>query len=960
MSSASSSLAALCAALEAALSTKDTAQISGVCKELQRPTEALIGEQHASLSSSPSVEADEAARPLLLTLQLLVQCAQLTGFPYAAAHELFKAVRGICTTGSMQHYLTAAAASVDSHGGQLLYAIVHHLMTCSTQWLDEVSKSVYESLTSSRVAAAAAANQSPILKPLKLCRVYLHPLMHLIRAFPTLFHAQLPRFVMMGNRVMGEILAVSPANPHHRLALQECFTVVHGLLINSTLVLLASPALHITEKCDILNSLFPFLLIARDDISSECAASVLYLLCQLMQSASQLPADVVRAMFSSQLPVLVALLPRAHPHACYDFPAPAPVTMSQKKDSAADEQSSNEPTFPQQPGGKLLANCSLAVCSLLNTILATSNSSSLPSTNSSLPLSQASTPPSSPPDTSSQLAVRSFLWRHLLSPQLLVSRLILTVFVHAIPRWGTTFRVQTLRAALHVLRVGDRPLEELWRLVAVEATSDLLSAIFPLLSESEQHMLWTGLAVVDGLTRLAADCDVVVGFDVPHSSSRSISSSSQSLSQSLTPTQRLSASPPASQSQIPDGGSGIPLCLAVRLLYRTHLSALHSATQAVVSQTLIRLLVAYVAYFSGAERISSVEQLSLLLYTFNLLEWLLASPLAFSIMLSPAQQSDLLVKVAAALSTFLRVEAAAAPSFLGKDASSNGAMTATVFMDRVQNCPPLLQQRLLLAVLGLLDTPCVDEFTTAQLQRVLYGVAAIADRWPSIRWRLPPLLLRVCGSPAIRSAAAVPDSAASRLMATVTGMWQTLLERPPSQCTSLTDMLCFASAITRLFDSTSRLASTPFRKEAAALLPSNGKDEVLRWLREWQSITQSSQPSPPSDDQWSILQSQRQIMDGVAAQAQQQRQQPLNGLEEDGSVRESGVKVEAAGGQTSGLVLGKLQQLMRHNVRAREVAVELVQARSLISDEAWRQVKAALSGDEADWIATYNAINALL
>ena len=965
MSSSLSSLTALCERLQTSLSENKAADIMSACLQVEKPSTALINERAALLSSAPSADADEAARPVLYCVELLLRCSQLEDLPHAIVVQLFKSLRGTCMTGSFQQYLTAAPT--DSYGGQLLFAIVHHLITCSTRCLEQVGRVTVPQLLVSPHSINSAANESSVSKGLRLCRMYLHPLMLLVRTFPTFFHTELAPCVLQCNTVLCEILSLPPSNPHRRLSLRAYFSLTHNLICNSLAVTLASPALHFADKCTILDNLFPAFLLSKDDISAEHAAALLYFLSSLLQSTlsptsskhgstaqrseesteggnaptkdatPQLPADVVEKLFIRFLPLLMALLPRAHPYAVLRDNLPPPAA-NQKNQSGTAQYASEEPALSQQLG-KLLDHCATAVCNLLTALLTIStpfHSSNAFSSPSSVSSSNAA----------ALLAVRSFLWRHLLSRQPLVSRLIVMVFVHAIPRWGTTFRVQTLQTALHVLRAGDRPMEELWRTEAVEAASDLLSAIFPLLSESEQQMLWGSLGVVDGLTRLAADCDVVIAFDMPPASSRSVVSS-QSSSQSLTPTQILSASS-LSSSQLTTGSS-IPLCLVVRLLCRTHLHALHSSTQALVSQTLVRLLVAYLQSFSGAERMGSVEQLSLLLHTLNLTEWLLVSPLAFSTMLSLAQQRDVMTKEAAALSSLLTV---AGPStfYTAKDLSNDYTKT---LIDRLQDCTPLLQQRLLLAVLGLLDTSIVDEFSTAQLLRVSQGVTAIAQRWPSVRWRLPPFLLRVCGSPVLRSTATAPESATSHLVSSIVALWHILLQRPPSTSTSVTDVLYFDSAISRLFDTTARLASTPFKHEAANLLPSHGKDEVLRLLKEWQITTQMPQPHPPTDEQWNVWESQRHIMAVLLPHAEER----LNGRAAD-SVDDVGVKLELeadVGGESRYLL--KLGELMRHNVRSREIACMLLQLRSQMSEDEWRQVKATLRDDEAEWIALFNAVN---
>ena len=940
MASASTLLAALCDRLQTALSANDNAQILSGCKELESPARSLVKERAELLSTSPSAEADEAARPLLHTLQLLLKCAQQTGLQHTVAHEVFRIVRGICTTGdSMQHYLVSAPSS--SHGSQLLYAIFHQLLTCSTRWMEHV-KAKIATLLVSQLAAEPPRNQSPIYTDLKLCRIYLHPLTVFVRSYPAFFHTQIPPYVLLCVGVLSEILLLPPSNRHRQCSLRDYFYILHSLAVNSLLTALASPALSMDDKWELLDSVFPAFLLGKDEISAEHAAAVLYLLSALLQSVDQLPTDVVRRLFSCQLPLLMALLPRAHPFALLRDEVPPPLE-SQKKDS------------PTQQLGKLLDSCSTGVCALLSSMLRSSKRSAppLPSSQHLSPLS-SSTPPSQP-DTAALIAVRSFLWRHLLSRQPLVFRLIVTVFVYAVPRWGTTFRVQTLQAALHVLRVGDRPLEELWRMEAVEAVSDILSAIFPLLSESEQQMLWISLGVVEGLTRLAADCDVVIAFDLPPSSSRSINSS-QSSSQSLTPTQTLSASPSSSSQPQSQGGRNIPLGLVVRLLCRTHLSALHSSTQSLASHPLIRLLVACAQSFSWAERIGSVEKLSLLLYTFNLLEWLLASPLALSNMLSAVLQRDVLTKVAAVLSSLLRV--ADPSSSHPTDASHNHAMSVSTVIERLQDCSPLLQQRVLLAVLDLLDTSVVDELTSAQLLRVLQGTTAIAERWPSIRWRLPPVLLRVCGSPALRFPAATHDSASSQLVAAAVQLWHMMLQRTPSMFTSLTDVLCFDSAITRLFDSTTRLASTPFKHEAATMLPVDGKDEVLRLLKEWQVSAQLPQPQAPSDEQWRVLKSQRLIIDEPAVVVPVE--QPQRRLDAQDSMDDSSVNLavmrKGSGDDAASRYLLRLADLMNHNVRSREVVRMLLQARSLMAEDEWRRVKATLRDDEAEWISLFNTV----
>ena len=960
MSSASLSLAALCDGLQTALSDNNPAQIHSICQQLEPPTTALINERAALLSSSPSAEADEAARPLLHTLQLLLQCAQLDRFPHTVVHVLFKAARGICTTDGMREYLTAAPA--DSPAAQLLFAITHYLLTCSIQCLQQAGRFIIPDVLASPPPPKPATVVP--LKELKLCRLYAHPLNQLWRAYPALSLSQLPPCVLVCSGILSGILLAPPSNPHRLFLLRDYFSSLHHLVVNSIWMTLASPALHIADKCAMLDSLFPAFLLGKDDIRVEHAAAVSYLLASLLQFAPQLPAAVVDRLFNYQLPILMALLPRTHPYILLRDTLPAMYELKSKeraKETGATQPNADEPAASSHLG-KLLDHCAVAVSNLLTTVLTRSTGVTLAPAGSP---NTASSPPSSIPfsplDSVALHAVRSFLWRHLLSRQPPVSRLIAMVFVHAIPRWGTTFRVQTLQTALHVLRVADRPLEELWRMEALEAVSDLLSTIFPLLSESEQQMLWSSLGVVDGLSRLAADCDVVIAFDMPAAPTRS--SGSQSSSQSLTPTQTLSASPPSSQSQHQGGGVRIPLCLVIRLLCRTPLSSLHLSSLTLVSQTLIRLLVAYLQHFSGPERINSVEQLSLLLYTKNLLEWVLVSPLAFSAMLPIVTQRDVTTKVAAALSSLFGMTAPSS-SRVTTDSSHKHAMTASSFIDRLQDCSPLLQLRLLLAVLGLLDTPVLDELTAAQLLRVLQGVTAIADRWPSIRWRLPALLRRACGSPTMRSPTTSPGSASSLVTAAIVSLWHILLQRPPSTATSLTDVLTFELAITQLFESTARLASTPHKSEAANLLPNSGKEEVLRLLKDWQVGTQTTQPPSPTDQQWSLLRAQRHAMDGLARQSHQQANRPHDGAAGQVGVKqevqaEAAAEAEAEADGTSKYV-EKLGELMRHNVRSREIARMLLQVRSQMGKDEWRQVRATLRDDEAEWLSLFNAVNAVV
>ena len=968
MSSASSSLGALCDQLQTALSSFNIDAIVSVSQQLHEPTKALIAERAMLLASSPSAEANEAALALLHTLQLLFQCAQqLSALDHTAAVlVVFNAVRGMCTTGSMHRFFTAAAA--DSLGSQLLYAIVHYLLTCSHRFIDELSQTAHGRLTSPQ-PTPPAGSKSPIFKELMTCRLYLHPLMLIMRVYPALFHSLVPQLVLLCNRMLSELLALPPSNPHRLLALRECVSSLSGLVNNSTVIILQAPTLPLAAKRDLLDSIFPAFLAGGVEIGAEHAAVLLLSLAQLLQSAPLYPADVVETLFECQLPMLMALLPRAHPYTVLRGNLP-PLTSSQNpstNQNGSSQQKSGESTYVPQLG-KLLDECAQAVFTLLTTLLAPPNPTPKPEPHT---LSQPTppTPPASQPASSHyHSAVRSFLWRHVLCPEPpIVSRLAAIVVMKGVMQWGTVFRVQVVQVGLHVLRcVGEgRSLEELWRLKGVEAASDLLSATFPLLSVSEQQMLWGSLGVVDSITRLAADCDVIVAFDTPPSS-RSISSS-QSSSQSLTPTQPLSASPPSSQSHRP--GSAIPLCLAVRLLQRTHLSALHPSTQDVVAGGVVRLLVVYVQWFVGAQRVRAVEELSLLLWTFNLLEWVLASPAAFSRMLTALQQRDLMVKVAVALSSLLRV---GDPTFFSatQDAVQQHAMTVTTFMERLQDCSPLLQQRLLLAVLGLLDTPCMEELTAAQLLRALQGVTVIAEQWPSIRWRIPPILLRVCSLPSMRSASTAPDSPSSRLMTALVGLWGTLLERPPSKSTSVTDVLCFDAAISHLFESTSRLAATPFKSVAPTLLPALDRAEILQQLKLWQSTTTTPQPHTPSDEQWTLLHSQRQpLLDQLAQaeqEAQQQQQQAVGGGWLGGAgrngVKEEEVRMEVAGGAGGGkssYVL-KLDELMRHNVRSREIARVLLDARTGITDDEWRRAKATLQADEAEWMSLFNAIDAAI